>query len=84
MILDVYLKYEPIQNRLYGRHFNQKLSLEKTILRNIKILVRKYLSKRQFSRLKVFFTKTIFKQVHISNKHHKSHVWPKNLKKFIF
>ena len=51
------------------------------ILRNIKILIRKCLSERQFSRLKVYFTKTILKRVHISNKHHKSHVWPKNLKK---
>jgi hypothetical protein len=57
--------------------------LEKTILRNVKILVRKCLLERRFSRLKVSFTKTILKRVHISNKHHKSHVWPKNLKKCI-
>jgi hypothetical protein len=60
------------------------LSLEKTILRNIKILVKKFLSERRFSRLKVSFTKTILKRVHISNKHHKSHIWHKNLKKIYF
>ena len=58
--------------------FCQKVSLEKKILRNIKILVKKCLSKRRFSHLKVSFTKTILKRVHISKKHHKSHVWSKN------
>jgi hypothetical protein len=43
-------------------NFGQKLSLEKTILRNIKILVRKCLSKRRFSHLKVSFTKTILNE----------------------
>ena len=63
------------------KNFGQKVSLEKTILRNVKILIKKCLSERRFSRLKVPFTKTILKRVHISKKYHKSHVWSKNLKK---
>ena len=48
---------------LFERHFLIKFWSEvvfrKDDLRNIKILVRKCLSERRFSRLKVFFTKTI-------------------------
>ena len=44
------------------KNFGQKVSLEKTILRNVKILVRKCLSERRFSHLKVSLTKTILNE----------------------
>jgi hypothetical protein len=54
------------ENRLSEIHFltnfGLKLSLEKMILRNIKILIRKCISERRFSCLKVFFTKTILNE----------------------
>ena len=47
---------------IFRPNFGQKLSLEKTILRNIKILIRKCLSEKQFSCLKVSFIKIILNE----------------------
>ena len=75
------------ENRLSERHFLTKIFIF------LKIVFSKDNFWLKFGQ-KVFFRKTIFtfksvfykddfEWIHISNKHHNSHVWPKNLKKCI-
>jgi hypothetical protein len=76
------------ENRISKRHFLTKFWLEvvfrKDDLEKYKNFGQKVSFRKTIFTFKSVFHKDDFERVHISNKHHKSHVWPKNLKKCIF
>ena len=76
------------ENRLSKRHFLTKFWLEvvfrKDDFEKYKNFGQKVSFKKTIFMFKSVFHKDDFERVHISNKHHKCHVWPKNLKKMYF
>ena len=93
---DVYLKYGLIQNHLcektfkhenclFERHFLTKFWLEvvfrKDDFEKYKNFSQKVSFRKTIFTFKSVFYKDDFERVYISNKHHKSHVCPKNFKK---
>jgi hypothetical protein len=73
------------ENRLSERHFLTKFWSEvvfrKDDFEKHKNFDQKVSFRKTIFTFKSIFHKDDFERIHISNKHHKSYVWPKNLKK---
>jgi hypothetical protein len=63
---------------LSERHFLTKFWLEVVFFEKYKNFSQKVSFRKTIFMFKSIFHKDDFEQVHISNKHHKSHVWSKN------
>ena len=70
---------------LFERHFLTKfwseVVLKKYDFEKYKNFSQKVSFRKTIFTFKSVFHKNDFARVHISNKHHKNHVWPQNLKK---
>ena len=64
--------------------FWSKVVFRKDNFEKYKNFGQKIFFRKMIFMFKSVFHKYDFERVHISNKHHKSHVWPKNFKKCIF
>ncbi len=83
-VIDTFERKKCLSKRHFLTKFCSEAVSRKDDFKKYKNFVQKMFFRKTIFTFKSVFHKDDFEQVHISNKHHKSHVWLKNLKKYIF